>query len=105
MAKQDLVQAAKDAIAGAQDSALGGLYDGAFAEGVASVPVAPPSDDVQAQIDAAVSKAQADDAVAMAAAVKGVQDQLDAMSALDNADKASIAALQAKIDQIKALLS
>lgn len=105
MAKLDLVQAAKDAMASAQDSALGGLYDSAFAEGVASVPANPSGSLSQADVDAAVAKAQADDAVAMAAAVKGVQDQLDTMSAQDNADKGNIAALQAKIDQIKALLS
>jgi hypothetical protein len=105
MAKIDVVQAAKDAMAAAQDSALGGCYDSAFAEGVASVPANPPGSLSQADVDAAVAKAQADDVVAMNAAVAAVQSQLDAMSAKDNADVASIAALQAKIDQIKALLN
>ncbi len=100
MSKVDLVVAQKAAILAGEDAALQSglevMYDGAFSEGVASVP--PADADEQAKIDAAV-----------AAAVGPLNVQLAALQAKDDADVASLAAgqaalvdLQSKMDALAA---
>lgn len=81
--------------------AIGAAIDKAVAE-VAPEPV--PGTFTQADIDAAVAASKAADAQAMSDAVAAVQAQLDAETAKDAADVAALAAVQAKLDQIKALL-
>jgi hypothetical protein len=82
MTKQDSIQKFKDQ----QDALIGQVFD----DGVASVPASP---DVQSQIDAAVAAAKAE--------VQGHVDDLQKIVDQDVIDKA---ALQGKLDQIKALL-
>lgn len=74
-----------------QGDAVGKVYDGGFADGVASVPASGISVDQEA----------AD----IALAVADLKAQIVDLSAKVAADDAGLAALQAKLDQIKALLA
>lgn len=104
MAKVEVVSAQKAAVLAGQDAALelglGACYDQGLIDAGAPAPVG----FSQEEMDAAVAVAKAADAEALNAAVAEVQGHLDAMVEKDNADVAALAALQAKLDQIKALL-
>lgn len=104
MTKAEVVMEKKAELIAAQDAALQAFGEACFDGGVASVPVVAPSDDVQAQIDAAVAAAKAADAQAMSDAVAAVQKQLDDMTAKEGLEEQAVAALQGKLDAIKALL-
>jgi len=107
MGKSDVVSAQKAAVIAGQDAALQAGLEACYDQGVADAGVPAPvaGTFTQADIDAAVASAKAADAQAMSDAVAAVQAQLDAMTAKDNADMASAAALQSKLDQIKALIA
>lgn len=116
MSKEDIVAAQKQAIVDGEsaviEQALGSAFDAGFSEGVASVP--PPEADVQAQIDAAVAPLNAkiaQDASDLAdlhakadADLASAQQSLSDMSAKEQMEEEAVAALQSKIDSIRALL-
>jgi hypothetical protein len=89
MAKEDKVQAFVDSVAAAEKQVLvdegGKLYDGAFGEGVASVPAGGPGGFTQEQMDQAkldAAAAQAGiDAAQLQAAVDAAKADHDAMQA------------------------
>lgn len=93
MSKELLVAQFKSEILAGQDAALQGglekLHDGAFAEGVASVP--PADADEQAKIDAAV-----------AAAVGPLNEQIAALTAQDASDVQALNDAKAAADAAKA---
>jgi hypothetical protein len=100
MAKEDVVavglKAIQDGEVQVYTDALGGAYDGGFADGVASVPVAP-SGFTQGDIDAAVQAKVDADAVVLA------QAQADDKKAFDDAQAVSaqaVADLEAKFDAL-----
>lgn len=106
MAKAEVVQAQMTAIQAAESAALQAGLEACYDQGVADAGVPAPVAGAftQGDIDAAVAAAKAADAQAMSDAVAAVQAQLDAETAKDAADVAALAAVQAKLDQIKALL-
>jgi len=99
MAKADVVAAQKQAIIDGEsaviEQALGAAYDGGANDQKAS-----DGSFTQADIDAAVAKAQADDQVVL----QGVQQQLSDMTAKEQSEEQQVATLQDVISKIKALL-
>lgn len=104
MAKAEVVQAQMIAIQAAESAALQAGLEACYDQGVADAGAPAPVGFTQADIDAAVVAAKAADAEALSAAVAAVQSHLDDMTAKELASEQSVAVLQAKLDQIKALL-
>lgn len=105
--KDDAVSAASSSI----QSSLGALYDGAFADGVASVP-AGSGGFQQSDIDAAVASAQGVDAQALAVAqaqsataLAALQGSLDAMTAKEQSEEAILAGVQDSFGKLQAALA
>lgn len=100
MAKEDKVLAFVQAVQAAEVQVLtekgGELFDGAFAEGVASVPATSGGDPSKI-----FSQAEMDQAKADAAAAQAGVDQVALQAAVDAANQ-SLAALQVKLDEMTA---
>lgn len=112
MAKQELIEKFKADVAAAQEAAAGALYDGAFAEGVASVPASPAGispEQEQADIAAALApvQAQVDSLQAQLAALTAAKSDVEGKLAVDEQViqglKGSIDKLQGALDFLKAL--
>lgn len=88
-------------VAQVQGDELGKAFDDGFGAGVASVPAPDPTEDVQAQIDAAVAAKVSE----LQPVMDSLKTQLDEMTAKEQAEEGVVAALQAKLDKITAILT
>lgn len=104
MAKADVVTAQLAAIQSGINGVLSDAVGAAYDQGMADAGAPATAGLTQADVDAAVAAAKAADAQALKDAVAAVQVQLDAMTAKEVSEESAVAALQAKLDQIKALL-